>query len=576
MVLSIASSKNFNKRKAHKHYITLECMLEFGKEEEKEKALTLMRKFSSAMRYAYKRLLEKVTEKEIEKAIQEKHKLNSRYTKDAVLIAKGVLSSCLQRGQNPKKLVFGSRELFEKLKKNHLTGKHREKLRQKWEERRYCYIYSRGEKSKSGNLNLRLVNLNNQWYLRINLGNSEYVLAKVIRNTKRRKDKWIDFTWRLLEAERLGEWFAYNVMLKVRNGKFYTQVSYEENIIKPMITKANGVIGIDINAERQRRISMLGNRHRHSKDLRTAQGTLYPFHLALAYVSTDGNLEKFERIYLMEMEDKTKNQREHITWHIAREVVERALESGKAIVVEDLQKLPKGKRGDGLAKLRRKLHRWSYKAILDKIEVYARRLGVQLIKVNPAYTSIIGKLKYSPMLSIDKDIAGAYVIGRRGLGFEKKLPKNYKELLKDKEFLAYAIAKVEERINNLKRSLKKETNEYKKNALKKRVKRLRAFLKLLLSYTQDSGKSEPVAQQAVNREMKPMRGMAKSLQKSWQVLSVALASLRATTCLEWCRDHSPLKRVLISGDWVKVAGKGSPSLLGQGMAASNCSFIHFG
>jgi len=550
MVLSIAGGKNFSEEKAHKLYITLECMLEFEKEEEKERVLALMRRFSSATRYAYKRLLEGVPDKEIEKRVAEKHKLNARYVKDAVLIAKGILKSCIQRGQNPKKLVFGSRELFEKLKKKHLTGKRREKLRQRWEERRYYYLYSRGEKSKNGNLNLRFVNLNNQWYLRINLGNGEYVWAKVVRNAKRHKDKWIDFTWRLLEAEKSGEWFAYNVRLKVRNGKFYAQVSWEEKTVEPVITKAYGVMGIDINA--------------------------YPFHLALAYVSTDGNLEKFERIDLREMEGKTQNQREHIAWHIARQVVERALESGKAIVVEDLQKVPKGRRGDGLAKLRRKLHRWAYKSILEKIEVYARRLGVQLIKVNPAYTSIIGKLKYSPMLGIDKDIAGAYVIARRGLGFEEKLPKNYRELLKDKEFLAYAIAKVDERINELKSELKKETNEYKKNALKERVRRLRRLLKLLLSYTRDSGKSEPATQQAVNRKTKPMRGRAMSLQKSWQVLSVALAALLATICLEWCPDHSPLKRVLISGDWARVAGGVSPSLPGQGTAASNCSFIHFG
>jgi Hypothetical protein len=489
MVLSIASSKNFSEEKAHKLYITLECMLEFEKEEEKEKVLALMRRFSSATRYAYKRLLEGTAEKEIEKAIQEKHKLNARYVKDAVLIAKQVLKSCIQRGQNPKKLVFGSREPFEKLKKKHLTGKRREKLRQRWEERRYYYLYSRGEKSKNGNLNLRFVNLNNQWYLRINLGNGEYVWAKVIRDAKRHKNKWIDFTWRLLEAERLGEWFAYNVRLKLRNGKFYAQVSWEEKTVEPVITKAYGVMGIDINA--------------------------YPFHLALAYVSTDGNLEKFERIDLREMEGKTQNQREHTAWHIARQVVEKALESGKAIVVEDLQKVPKGRRGDGLAKLRRKLHKWAYKSILEKIEVYARRMGVQLIKVNPAYTSIIGKLKYSPMLGIDKDVAGAYVIGRRGLGFEERLPKNYRELLKDKEFLAYAIAKVDERINKLKSELKKETNEYKRNALKGRIKRLRGYIKLLLSYTRDSGKSESATQEPVNREMERVRGPTQVGQKSW-------------------------------------------------------------
>jgi len=545
MVLSIANSENCSEEKTHKLYITLECMLEFEKEEEKEKVLALMRRFSSATRYAYKRLLEGTAEKEIEKTIQEKHKLNARYVKDAVLIAKQVLKSCIQRGQNPKKLVFGSRELFEKLKKKHLTGKRREKLRQRWEERRYYYLYSRGEKSKNGNLNLRFV-WEDSLKLRINLGNGEYVWVKVVRDAKRHKDKWIDFTWRLLEAEKSSKWFAYNVRLKVRNGKFYAQVSWEEKTVEPVITKAYGVIGIDINA--------------------------YPFHLALAYVSTDGNLEKFERIDLRGMEDKTKNQREHIAWHIARQVVERALESGKAVVVEDLQKVPKGRRGDGLAKLRRKLHKWAYRSVLEKIEVYARKMGVQLIKVNPAYTSIIGKLKYAPIYNIDKDVAGAYVIARRGLGFEERLPKNYRELLKDKEFLAYAIAKVDERINELKSELKKETNEYKKNALKGRIKRLRKYLELLLSYTRDSGKSEPATQQAVNRWRKPMRGRAKSLQKSWRVLSVALAF----SCLEWCRDHSPLKRVLISRDWVRVAGKGSPSLPGQGTAASNCSFIHFG
>jgi len=197
-------------------------------------------------------------------------------------------------------------------------------------------------------------------------------------------------------------------------------------------------------------------------------------------------------------------------------------------------------------------------------------MGVQLIKVDPAYTLIIGKLKYSPTLGIDKDVASAYVIGRRGLRFEEKLPKNYRELLKDKEFLMYAIAKVDERINKLKSELKKETNEYKKNALKGRIKRLRGYLKLLLSYTRDSGKSEPATQQAVNRWRKPMRSRAKSLQKSWRVLSVALAF----SCLERCRDHSPLKRVLISGG--KVAGGVSPSLPGQGTDASPCSFIHLG
>ena len=533
------------KKKNDRNFITVECLLAFDKDEDKEKVLNLMRKFSSMVRFAYKRLLEGVERKELTKLLAQKYGINTRYSDSAVFLAQQTLDSCVERGQNPKKLVFGSRVVFEKLKKKHLTGKRREKLRQEWEERRYGFLYSRGDKSKGGNLNLRLVYLNGQWHLRINLGNGEYVWAKVVRFAKRERDRWIDLVWDLTQAERTGNWFAYTVRLRLKNGKIYAQISREENLPEITITRENGVIGIDINA--------------------------YPFHLALAWTSRDGNLEKYERISLNGLLDGNTDKREYLSWQIAHQVVEIAKREGKAIVVENLEKIPKGRRGDGMPKLRQKGQKWIYKGLLEKIEIVGRRKGVQVIKVNPAYTSIIGKLKYSPMLGIDKDVAGAYVIARRGLGFEEKLPKNYRELLKDKEFLAYAIAKVDERINKLKSELKKEKNEYKKHALKERIKRLRKYLELLLSYTRDSGKGESATQQAVNRETKPMRGGARSLQKSWQVLSVALAF----SCLESFRDFSPLKRVVLLGDWVGVAKrKGLVPLPGQGTTAQiMCSFV---
>jgi transposase len=80
------------------------------------------------------------------------------------------------------------------------------------------------------------------------------------------------------------------------------------------------------------------------------------------------------------------------------------------------------------------MQKWVYKGLLQKIEIVAKRNGVQVIKVNPAYTSIIGKLKYAPLYNVDKDTAGAYVIARRGLGFKERLPKNYRKLLKDESF----------------------------------------------------------------------------------------------------------------------------------------------
>jgi len=128
----------------------------------------------------------------------------------------------------------------------------------------------RGDKSKQGNVNIRLVNLNNKWYLRVNLGNGKYVWAMVIRPAKRKTDKWVGFISDIEHAAKTGDWFPYTVRLKLRNGKIYAQFSKEEKLPEVSITKDNGVIGIDINA--------------------------YPFHLSLVHTTKDGNLEKYERI----------------------------------------------------------------------------------------------------------------------------------------------------------------------------------------------------------------------------------------------------------------------------------------
>ncbi|SFQ34405.1 hypothetical protein SAMN05444406_12933 [Caldicoprobacter faecalis] len=45
-------------------------------------------------------------------------------------------------------------------------------------------------------------------------------------------------------------------------------------------------------------------------------------------------------------------------------------------------------------------------------------MSIQVIEVDPAYTSVIGLLKYTPQYMISKDEAASYVIARRGLGLK--------------------------------------------------------------------------------------------------------------------------------------------------------------
>jgi hypothetical protein len=89
---------------------------------------------------------------------------------------------------------------------------------------------------------------------------------------------------------------------------------------------------------------------------------------------------------------------------------------------------------------------------MQKLKRVAMLKGVEVVEVNPAYTSVIGMLKYAPQLHIDKDVAGAYVIGRRALGFKEDIPENYEKLLKDKADLEFALKKYEEREKKLTRT----------------------------------------------------------------------------------------------------------------------------
>jgi len=181
------------------------------------------------------------------------------------------------------------------------------------------------------------------------------------------------------------------------------------------------------------------------------------------------------------------------------------------------------------------------------------------------------KKMLSQKYGINTRYSDSAVIARRGLGFKERLPKNYRRLLEDKEFLSYSVAKVEDRITKLKKEIKEEKNEYKRNKLKSELRRLKKELELLLKFLLDSGKSESATQQPVNREMERVRGSTHVGQKSWRVLSVALAF----SCLESFRDFSPLKRVVLLGDWVGVAKrKGLVPLPGQGTTAQiMCSFV---
>ncbi|AHE96474.1 transposase [Thermocrinis ruber] len=506
-------------------FVSLQFKLEL-KREDKEKLIKLMRKQSSAIRVAYNMLkeLEKKKTRNPHAQIYQRLRqlfpeLPTKYIDSAIYKAK--------QYSTDKPVVFGGKRLFEKLCKNHLTGKAREKLKKQWKEQRQGTLVSIGSKSDRGNRLMRFEELNGQLCLRITTGNREFIYAKVLREPSNSKDKWLTFMAMLLESWQIPSYFPYTVELKLRNGEVYGSVSFEIPTPEVRYTKENGVIAIDINAS--------------------------PIHLAVAEVSKTGELLSYQTISLHHLLGLSQNSKDHQEWILAHQMVNLAIEKGKAIAVENLKKLRKGKRGDGKAKLRKILHNWNAKKFLQKLKRVAMIKGVEVIEVNPAYTSVIGMLKYAPQLNIDKDIAGAYVIGRRALGFKEDMPENYEKLLKDKTYLEFALKRYEEKEKELRELLEEETNQYKRNALESELRSVE-YAKELLTNLIQSLQSEPSScEGAYGRNPEQGRVAKTTLQSAWQVLKVALLFPILGKVLP--RDLSPLKPLLVEGVWDRVRSR---------------------
>ncbi len=511
-----------------KAFTGVQALLVFPSEEDRRATLDLTRRFSAALRYAYNRLLEGKPREELKRQdgpLCTLFRLNTRYAGDAILKAQALLDSARERGEDPRKVVFGGRGLFEKLKRKHLSGKPLKRLKREWKEKRQGTLYSRGDRTKGGNLNLRLETQGGALRLRINLGNGSYAHALV----KTRHPNLNTL------VERVHASLPYNVELSLKEGKVYAHITWTEEPPPLTITKENGVLALDVNSD--------------------------PYHLALALVSPDGNLKRHLALSLEEV-DRAENRgaKELVLWKVAHRVVSLALEHGVAIATERLKYLRKTTRGDGTGRaFRRKEHRFAYASLLRKVHSLARKRGVQVVEVNPQDTSTIGMLKYAPQLSLSKDAAAAYVIGRWALGFAERLPKGYGRLLQDESFRDHAQSFYASKVQEIRAERAQERNPHLKRRLSREMGRAKRHLSLLSSLQGSPGSQEGSTE-----------GRNPSGANPWRVLRVGLFLPLLGRAVP--RDLSPLKVFLHRGAWEGWKGSLGPHPGG----GPGCANVHFG
>jgi transposase, putative, N-terminal domain len=92
--------------------ITLQCQLEFQNKQDKEIVLDLMRRFSSAMKYAYRRLLEGNKRKDLKKELSKLFNINTRYSDDAIFLAQLTVALCQEKRSKSKKAYIWLKEII--------------------------------------------------------------------------------------------------------------------------------------------------------------------------------------------------------------------------------------------------------------------------------------------------------------------------------------------------------------------------------------------------------------------------------------------------------------------------------
>lgn len=416
----------------------------------------LMRKFESGKRYLRERIFEDLKRKEAVEMAKEKFIPNSRYMRDSFLEAEANISSLkenLPRYVEQNKLKIKSIEKsIEKIKEQIDKLTKREKFKQvekkeqyilykknkikkltkqmnyfqhhidnnsvpkvidgskklldrlnkgkvdksEWREARSNNVYSRGEKSKGGNENIKLSFLKNDLF-------SMSILNPLSGKRGDRIHFIVRFPIKMVQtvASYLATGEAYSVRIKRQKGKYLVHVTLENDIVAKPNFK-NGIAGMDIN----------------------------PDNLSVSIVHPNGNFKTSKVFWMYKINTVRADERDTIVQNALYEVLRWIKSFGiDTLVIEDLNFLQSNK-----GKIfNRMSHNFSYSNILKSLFSIAFKENIALLQVDAYYSSFIGKVKYQQMYGLSIHQAAAFVLARRGMGLKEKMPKSILPVLFAKE-----------------------------------------------------------------------------------------------------------------------------------------------
>ena len=196
-------------------------------------------------------------------------------------------------------------------------------------------------------------------------------------------------------ATSLGQAISYRFK---RDGKGWRVFVTTDMMHVPVVTdQRRGAIGVDLNAD----------------------------HLAIAETDASGNCIKAWPVPLVTY-GKNTHQVEALIGDAVADVVAYAREVGKPIVIERLDFRRKKAVLEGQSRrYSRMLSSFSYGKIKAYFLSRGCRQGVEVHQVNPAYSSVIGRVKFMERYGLSVHQAAALVLARRLLGCSERVPRRW-------------------------------------------------------------------------------------------------------------------------------------------------------
>jgi IS605 OrfB family transposase len=296
--------------------------------------------------------------------------------------------SCLEEDQKQEKvrLCFGGKKLFRAqfhLEKSGFTS--HDEWKKTWHLKRNSEFFVLGSKDETaGNQTCQAVLKDGGFNLRLRLPGA----------LKEKYGKYLEienitfaYGYKALCAslnQREGQALSYRFKKDEKGWRIFVSTALKK--VETISKENGGVIGIDLNTDH------------------------------IAYVETDRFGNPIDRkVYPLISYGKTKNQLKALTGDLCKKIVQKAKETKKPIVIEnlDFQKKKLSLEEKRSKKIARLLSSFAYGLFFSFLRARAFKNGIIIHSVNPAFTSLIGRVNFAKRYGLSVHLAAALCIARR-------------------------------------------------------------------------------------------------------------------------------------------------------------------